>query len=163
MADNFETNVTSLMNNLENFVSTKTIIGEPIQYKDIVVFPMADVTFGVAAGAFNKDTKNNTAGGAGAKISPSAILVIQNGTSKVVNIKDRDSLNKLIELIPDIINKLTGVKASGKEEAEEAEEPDISPSFEAGTANINPGNPGVNLNDPGLNLNDSGINIEDYI
>lgn len=148
MADNFETNVTSLMNNLENFVSTKTIIGEPIQYKDIVVFPMADVSFGVAAGAFNKENKNNTAGGAGAKISPSAILVIQNGTSKVVNIKDKDSLNKLIELIPDIINKLTGLKSS---EQEEEEAPDDFPSFEAGT--------GV----PNINLNDSDVNIEDYI
>ena len=110
MAEKFESTVSSLMNSLENFVSTKTIIGEPIQYKDIVVFPMADVSFGVAAGAFNKDTKNNGAGGAGAKISPSAVLVIQNGTSKIVNIKDKDSLNKLIELIPDIINKLTGLK-----------------------------------------------------
>ena len=133
------------MNNLENFVSTKTIIGEPIQYKDIVVFPMADVTFGVAAGAFNKDTKNNTAGGAGAKISPSAILVIQNGTSKVVNIKDKDSLNKLIELIPDIINKLTGIRSSGSEE----EETEDSPAFPPGA-----GAPDINLEDPGINLED---------
>lgn len=110
MAENLENSVKALMNNLENFVSTKTVIGEPIQYRDIVVFPMADISFGVAAGAFNKDSKNNGAGGAGAKISPSAILVIQNGTSKIVNIKDKDSVNKLIELIPDIVNKLTGLR-----------------------------------------------------
>ncbi len=110
MAESLESSVKALMNNLENFISTKTIIGEPIQYRDIVVFPMADISFGVAAGAFNKESKNNGAGGAGAKITPSAILVIQNGTSKIVNIKDKDSLNKVIELIPDIINKLTGLK-----------------------------------------------------
>ena len=110
MAESLESSVKALMNNLENFISTKTIIGEPIQYRDIVVFPMADTSFGVAAGAFNKESKNNGAGGAGAKITPSAILVIQNGTSKIVNIKDKDSLNKVIELIPDIINKLTGLK-----------------------------------------------------
>ena len=98
MAENFENTVGALMSSLENYVSTKTIVGEPIQYKDIVVFPMADVSFGVAAGAFNKETKNNGAGGAGAHISPSAVLIIQNGTSKVVNIKDKDSINKLIEI-----------------------------------------------------------------
>ena len=106
MAENFENAVGALMNSLENYVSTKTIVGEPIQYKDIVVFPMADVSFGVAAGAFNKDTKNNKTGGAGAKITPSAVLIIQNGSSKVVNIKDKDSVNKLIEIIPDLLNKL---------------------------------------------------------
>lgn len=121
MAENFEKTVETLMGNLENFVSTKTIVGEPIQYKDIVVFPMADVSFGVAAGSFNKEAKNSSAGGAGAKITPSAILVIQNGTSKIVNIKDKDSLNKLIELIPDILNKLTDRKkpAKGKHIEEE--------------------------------------------
>lgn len=109
MAENFENTVGALMSSLENYVSTKTIVGEPIQYKDIVVFPMADVSFGVAAGAFNKEAKNNGAGGAGAHISPSAVLIIQNGTSKVVNIKDKDSINKLIEIIPDIMNKLLGL------------------------------------------------------
>ena len=108
MAENFEGTVGALLNSLENYVSTKTIVGEPIQYKDMVVFPMADVSFGVAAGAFNKDTKSNGAGGAGAHISPSAVLIIQNGTSKVVNIKDKDSINKLIEIIPDVMNKLLG-------------------------------------------------------
>lgn len=110
MAENFEGTVSSLMNSLENYVTTKTIVGEPIQYNDVVVFPMADVSFGVAAGAFNKETKTNGAGGAGAHISPSAVLIIQNGSSKIVNIKDKDSINKLIEIIPDIMNKLLGHK-----------------------------------------------------
>ncbi len=122
MADKFEGTVESLMNSLENFVSTKTIIGEPIQYKDIVVFPMADVSFGVAAGSFNKESKNNGAGGAGAKITPSAVLVIQNGTSKIVNIKDKDSVNKLIELIPDIVNKLTGIRKNKTKVDDEGED-----------------------------------------
>lgn len=114
MAENFENTVGSLMKGLENYVSTKTIVGEPIQYKDVVVFPMAEVSFGVAAGAFNKDTKNNGAGGAGAKITPSAVLIIQNGTSKVVNIKDKDSINKLIEMVPDLINKLAELLNKGE-------------------------------------------------
>ena len=125
MAEKFESTVSALMNNLENFVATKTIIGEPIQYKDIVVFPMADVSFGVAAGAFDKENKTSGMGGAGARITPSAVLVIQNGTSKLVNIKDKDSLNKLIELIPDIINKLTDRGGSKKEEIEE-EQPAVA-------------------------------------
>lgn len=125
MAENLDKTVSSLMTNLENFVSAKTIVGEPIQYKDVVIFPMADVSFGVAAGAFNKDTKNNGAGGAGAHISPSAILIIQNGTSKIVNIKDRDSINKLIEIIPDIMTKILDRNKNDKMKSEEDDLPRI--------------------------------------
>lgn len=108
MAD-IDKSISAIMTNLENFVSAKTIVGEPVQYKDIIVFPMADVSFGVAAGSFNKEKSgNNTdASGAGARLTPSAVLIIQGGSSKVVNIKDRNSINKLIEMIPDLINKLT--------------------------------------------------------
>lgn len=118
MAENLEGTVETLMSSIENYVSTKTIVGEPIQFKDIVVFPMADVSFGVAAGTSNKDSKNTGAGGAGAKITPSAVLIIQNGTSKVVNIKDKDSLNKLIEIIPDIMNKLLDRKKAPEDNGE---------------------------------------------
>ena len=45
-------------------------------------------SFGVAAGAFSQEKKNNGAGGMGGKITPSAVLVIQNGTTKLVNIKN---------------------------------------------------------------------------
>ncbi len=125
MAENLDKTVSSLMTNLENFVSAKTIVGEPIQYKDVVIFPMADVSFGVAAGAFNKETKNNGAGGAGAHISPSAVLIIQNGTSKIVNIKDRDSINKIIEIVPDIMTKILDRNKNDKTTSEDDDMPRI--------------------------------------
>jgi len=121
MSENLDKTVNALMGNLEKFVSAKTIVGEPIQYKDVVVFPMADVAFGVAAGAFSKEAedKNNGAAGVGARVTPSAVLVIQNGTSKIVNIKDRDSINKIIELVPDVLNKFVGIKSGSKKEIPE--------------------------------------------
>lgn len=124
MAENLDNTVSALLGNLENYISAKTIVGEPIQYKDIVVFPMAEVSFGIAAGSFSrsKDGKNNGAGGAGARLTPSAVLIIQNGTSKVVNIKDKDSLNKLIDMIPDLINKLTE-QLNKQPEEKKAEKP----------------------------------------
>ncbi len=118
MADNFEKTLDALMNAVESHLSTKTIIGEPIQYEDTLIFPMADVSFGVAAGSFVQEKKNNGAGGVGAKMTPSAVLIIKNGTSKIVNIKDKDSINKVIDMIPDVLDKITG----GKKEKELPEE-----------------------------------------
>ena len=49
--------------------------------------------------------KNNAAGGLGGNMSPSAVLVIQNGTTKLVNIKNQDGITKILDMVPDFVNK----------------------------------------------------------
>lgn len=115
MSDNFEKAIQALMNGVEEHISTKTIVGEPIRCDGAVIFPMADVSFGVTAGAFTQEKKNNEAGGVGARMTPSAVLIIQNGTARIVNIKDKDSINKLIEMLPDAVNKIAGIFGKEKE------------------------------------------------
>lgn len=68
---------------------------------------MVDVSFGVAAGAFSQEKKNNGAGGMGGKIQPSSVLVIQNGITKLVNVKNQDSITKILDMVPDVVNKFT--------------------------------------------------------
>ncbi len=43
----------------------------------------------------------------GGKIMPSAVLVIQNGTTKLVNIKNQDGVTKILDMVPDFVNKFT--------------------------------------------------------
>ena len=68
---------------------------------DTIILPLVDVTFGVGAGAFAGEKKNNGGGGMGGKISPSAVLVISNGVTKLVNIKNQDGLTKILDMVPD--------------------------------------------------------------
>ena len=42
------------------------------------------------------------------KVSPSAVLVIKNGTTKLVNIKNQDTVTKILDMIPDVIDRFTG-------------------------------------------------------
>ena len=57
----------------------------------------------------------------GAKISPSAILVIQNGSTRLVNIKDQNTVNKMLDMVPDLVNRFTKGKVNvGEEFSEEA-------------------------------------------
>jgi uncharacterized spore protein YtfJ len=58
----------------------------------------------------------------GGKISPSSLLVIQNGSSKVVNIKDQDSVTKIIDMVPDLINKFSKGSKKKDEMDEKVEE-----------------------------------------
>ena len=105
--NNFQNTVDSLFKGMDGFMTTKTVVGDAITVGDTIILPLVDVSFGVAAGAFSQEKKNNGAGGMGGKIMPSAVLVIQNGTTKLVNIKNQDGVTKILDMVPDFVNKFT--------------------------------------------------------
>jgi len=110
MADNnFNSTVESLFRGMDSFITTKTVVGDAVKVDDsTIILPLVEVSFGVGAGAFAGEKKNNAGGGMGGKISPSSVLIIQNGSSKLVNVKEQDSVTKLLDMVPDLINKFTG-------------------------------------------------------
>ena len=111
MADNsFNNTVESLFKGMDSFITTKTVVGDAIHIGDTIILPLVDVSFGVAAGAFSAEKKNNGAGGMGGKIQPSAVLVIQNGQTKLVNVRNQDAVTKIIDMIPDLVDKFTAPK-----------------------------------------------------
>lgn len=105
--ENFNETVSSLFNGMEGFLTSKTVVGEPIYIKDTIILPLVDVSFGMGAGAFEADKKNKSGGGVGGKLTPSAVLVIQNGQTKLVNVKNQETIVKLLDMVPDVIDKFT--------------------------------------------------------
>ena len=119
MAENhFTSTIESLFKGMDQFVTTKTVVGEPVQVGETIIIPLIDVTCGMAAGAFAEGSKQKDkgCGGMSAKMSPSAVLVIQNGVTKLVNIKQQDAVTKVLDMVPDFVNKFAGGK---KEEVSE--------------------------------------------
>ena len=111
MAENkndFNETVASLFKGMDSFLSAKTVVGEAVHVNDTIILPLVDVSFGVGAGAFAGDKKNNAGGGMGGKMSPSAVLVIQNGATKLVNIKNQDTVTKILEMVPEVVDRITG-------------------------------------------------------
>ena len=108
--NNFNSTVESLFKGMDSFITTKTVVGDAIHIGDTIILPLVDVTFGVGAGASAGDKKNGGGGGFSAKMSPSAVLVIKNGSTKLVNIKNQDMVTKIIDMIPDIVDKFTAPK-----------------------------------------------------
>ncbi len=107
MEDNkFNSTVSALFNGMDSVISSKTVVGDAIHIGDTIILPLVDVSFAVGAGAFHADKKERGAGGLGGKISPSAVLVIQNGRTKLVNIKNQDTITKLLDLVPDVIDRV---------------------------------------------------------
>lgn len=113
--NNFGNTVESLFNGMTNFMTTKTVVGEAIHIGDTIILPLVDVSFGMGAGAKTDGTKNGATGGMGGKMSPSAVLVINNGTSRIVNIKNQDTVTKIIDMVPDLVNKFSSMAKKGSE------------------------------------------------
>lgn len=116
-----QTSVDTLLKGMEGFISSKTVVGEPVTINDTVILPLIDVQFGMGAGAFG-NTREKSAGGMSAKMSPNAVLVIQNGTTRMVSVKGQDTVSKVIDMVPDILNRFSGKKAPAETKDPEVEE-----------------------------------------
>ena len=89
-----------------------------VHIKDKIIIPLIDVSFGVGAGAWDKTDKGSAAGGLGGKMSPAAVLVISDDGVKMVPVsRSQDVVSKVIDMVPDIINKFT--KGSDRDDTEE--------------------------------------------
>ncbi|MCR5468571.1 MAG: GerW family sporulation protein [Lachnospiraceae bacterium] len=113
---NFNETIQSLFNGMDSFITTKTVVGEAINVGDTIILPLVDVTFGVGAGVFTEDKKNNGGGGMGGRLQPSAVLVISNGTTKLVNVKNQDGITKVLDMVPDFVNKFSDMFGGSDEE-----------------------------------------------
>lgn len=121
MENKINDDLTGLMHQLESFITTNTVVGEPIHIDQTILVPLIDVSFAAASvsTASNKFIEKRKerekkvdgdvgagAGGLGAKVIPSAMLVIQNGTTQLINIGNQDSITKLIDMIPGLVAKI---------------------------------------------------------
>lgn len=114
MAENqFSGVVEALMKGMDTVLSTKTVVGEATQIGDTIILPLVDVSFGVGAGAGTNGEKKSQsgAGGVGGKMTPSAVLVIgKNGSTKLVNVKNQNTATKILDMIPDLVDRFTTKK-----------------------------------------------------
>ena len=131
MNDKVNSELNVLMDQLENFITTKTVVGEPISIDNTILVPLVDVSFaaataGTTSNKFTQKNKEKEKRVDGAKVTPSAMLVIQNGTTQLINVKSQDSLSKIIDMIPGIVAKMpevfSKVSSGSKKEQKENQE-----------------------------------------
>ncbi len=98
-----------LFEKLESFLTTKTVVGEQIKVGDTTIIPVISVCFGLGSGGSETDNAKSDPGsgaGAGAKVAPTAIIVIKDDKVELLSIKRSGSLDKLIEMAPEIISRI---------------------------------------------------------
>lgn len=114
----FQGVVQSLLKGMDTTLSAKTVVGEPTQIGDTIIVPLVDISFGFAASGSDSGSKNSGAGGLGGKMTPSAVLVIKNGCTKLVNIKNQDTVTRVLDMLPDVIDRFTSKKEEMMPDAE---------------------------------------------
>jgi len=107
--------LSSTIEKVRDLVDVSTIIGDPIEAGGITIIPVSKVTYGFASGGSDFPSKTNAeifggGGGAGITITPIAFLVIKNGdvSIKYVNASEGSQAERIIGMVPDVIDKLSG-------------------------------------------------------
>lgn len=94
-----------MLNGATALLSTKTVVGDPYVIGDTTIVPFLELAMGMGVGDFNEA---KGAGGMGCKVTPVACLVIKDDTFRLLHIKDQDVIVKALDLIPELVDKMTG-------------------------------------------------------
>ena len=125
MSNKIEGLMNSSLEKIKEIVNADTIIGKSITTDDgTVVIPVSKVSYGFASGGsdFSSKTSNDMFGGgngAGVSIVPVAFLVISGNDVKLLQIESfSSSLDRIISMTPDIIDKINNAIKKRKKEKE---------------------------------------------
>lgn len=124
----------TVMANLRDMIDVNTVIGETIELDNgSVIVPVSKVSFGFAAGGseFNMGTLEQTkkqgqdeeakyslpfggASGAGVNIQPVGFLVITENSAKMLPVNHCSAIDKLLDYVPDLLEKATNICCGDK-------------------------------------------------
>jgi sporulation protein YtfJ len=120
--------MTTAMQSIKDMVDVNTIVGDAVQAPDgTVIIPISKVSFGFAAGGGEysssseaKDKKGSDSederpsskypfaggSGAGVTINPVAFMVVGQNQIKLLPVNINSSVDKILDMVPDLIEKL---------------------------------------------------------
>ena len=116
------------MGKVREMVDANTIVGQPIVTGGVTLIPISKVSFGFGGGGGeyggkgNPSVQNVGAGVAsGVKITPVAFLVVKEGTVRVlpVAVPAVSTTDRLVEMVPDLVDKVSGFVKKKQEDAPE--------------------------------------------
>ncbi len=127
------------MNSIEDMIDVNTIIGEPIETSNgIVIIPISKVSFGFAAGGsefkgetvdeYKRKDKDESiqyrlpfggGSGAGVSINPVSFLIVQNDKVKLLPVSHSSCIDKILDYIPELFDKVECMTENKKEKKEE--------------------------------------------
>ncbi len=116
------------MDKIKEMVDANTVIGNPIPAGEgTTLIPVSKISYGFASGGSNIPSKTQAelfggGSGAGINITPIALIVInQNGVQALPIVSKPETSDKMVNLVPEMFDKLTSLFSKKKETTETVE------------------------------------------
>lgn len=118
MSQNLPNMLENTIEKIRQMVSANTVVGDPITTADgLTILPVSKISVGLGGGGSDFVSKNpnnqeNPFGGgvgAGVKVTPVAFLIIKDGNVRMlpVAVPANSTADRIIEMIPDTLDKIT--------------------------------------------------------
>jgi sporulation protein YtfJ len=115
------------MEKIRDMMDANTVVGKPIEAGGVTVIPVCKISIGYGSGGSDfaqknqKPDRDNAFGGGagmGVNITPISFLVIRDGNVRMVSVEQPEStaVERVIELVPEVVDKVGS--AIGKKKAE---------------------------------------------
>ena len=113
------------MQKVREIVDANTIVGEPISTADgVTLIPVSKLSFGFAGGGSDAAKKQETTDafgggiGAGVNIVPIAFIVVKGDNVRLLHVSPpaASTLDRLIETVPEVFDKVTDMINKNKDE-----------------------------------------------
>lgn len=119
---NFEDLLRISVAQLEKFLTTKTVVGEPIVIGEVTLIPIQTVSFGYGSGGGeggdDKGKGVGGGGGAGANLKPIAVVAVKGTDVQVYNLGKKGVVDNIAALIPDALSKVMAGRGKKGEKGE---------------------------------------------
>ena len=121
------------MQKVKELVDANTIVGEPVVTPDgITLIPVSKLCLGLAGGGcdtIKKDVSNGYSGGigTGVRIEPVAFIVAKEGNVRLLHVAPapESTLDRVIDTVPGVIDKITEFLAKNKEKEDDGDKGDL--------------------------------------
>ncbi len=122
------------MQSIKEMVDVNTIVGTPVETSEgTIIIPISKVSFGFAAGGSEfqtpekvkaSDSSNLFGGGSGAGVSiqPVAFMIVGKNQIKLMPVNQDNPIDKLVDYIPDAVEKISSAISGKKKSKEQSEE-----------------------------------------
>lgn len=113
--------IETLLTKAKEIARMDTVIGEPVLLDGVSLIPISKVTVGFGIGGLDNDTdskkKKSEAATGAVQITPIAVIAVSEGKSKLLMLeKNEQSMSKLIDLVPDILDRFAPRKTKNEGE-----------------------------------------------
>lgn len=130
MSQNLPNMLNDTISKVREMLDANSVVGEPIVTADgVTIIPISKISVGLAGGGTDFVSKNvnrheNPFGGgvgAGVKVTPVAFLVIKEGSVRMLPVATpaNTTADRLVEMIPDTLDKIADFIDSRKEKSAE--------------------------------------------